>query len=79
VLIDSDDAAIAKTIVALAQTLGLKVIAEGIETTEQRVFLAASGCHYYQGYFFSRPLPCEGLEQYIISRGEVSWLLEATV
>ncbi len=79
VLIDSDDAAIAKTIVALAQTLGLKVIAEGIETTEQRIFLATSGCHYYQGYFFSRPLPLDGLERYIGNRGEVSWLLEASV
>jgi EAL domain-containing protein (putative c-di-GMP-specific phosphodiesterase class I) len=49
VLIDTDDAAIAKTIVALAETLGLEVIAEGIETAEQRAFLATSGCHYYRG------------------------------
>jgi diguanylate cyclase (GGDEF)-like protein len=63
VLIDPDDAAIAKMIVALGQTLGLTVIAEGIESAEQRQFLAASGCHYYQGYFFSPPLPLEDFER----------------
>src|SRR5271165_6057092 len=79
VLTDPDDAAIAKTIVALAQTLGLKVIAEGIETTEQRVFLATSGCHYYQGYFFSKPLPLEAFERYVGNRSQISSLLEASV
>lgn len=56
------NAAIAKTVIALAQGLGLGVIAEGVETSDQRDFLAASGCHAYQGYFFSRPLPLEGFE-----------------
>ena len=65
VLTNSDDAAIAKTIVALAQTLGLKVIAEGIETAEQRAFLASAGCHYYQGNFFCRPLPPQLFEQFV--------------
>lgn len=40
------------------------VIAEGVETALQRDFLASSGCHAYQGYFFSRPLPLEGFEEY---------------
>lgn len=64
VLSDPNDAAIAKTIVALAQSLGLSVIAEGVETATQRDFLALSGCHAYQGYFFSRPLPLEGFEEF---------------
>jgi EAL domain-containing protein (putative c-di-GMP-specific phosphodiesterase class I) len=64
VLTDPNDAAIANMIVALAQTLGLEVIAEGIETAEQRDFLASSGCHCYQGYYFSRPRPLESFEEF---------------
>jgi diguanylate cyclase (GGDEF)-like protein/PAS domain S-box-containing protein len=62
VLIDPNDAAIAKTIVALANSLGLGVIAEGVETEVQRDFLASSGCHAYQGYFFSKPIPLKDFE-----------------
>jgi EAL domain-containing protein (putative c-di-GMP-specific phosphodiesterase class I) len=65
VLIDANDAVIAKTVIALGQSLGLNVIAEGVETAEQRDFLASSGCQSYQGYFFSRPLPVEGFEEYV--------------
>ena len=64
VLTDPNDAAIANMIVALGQTLGLEVIAEGVETAAQRDFLATSGCHFYQGYFFSRPLPLDRFEQF---------------
>ena len=62
VLTDPNDAAIARTIIALGQTLGMMVIAEGIETVDQRDFLASSGCHAYQGYLFSRPVTAAAFE-----------------
>ncbi len=62
VLSDPNDAAIARTIVALGQSLGLAVIAEGVETRVQRDFLASAGCHAYQGYFFGKPLPGDEFE-----------------
>ena len=64
VLTDPNDAVIAKTIVTLAQSLGLGVIAEGVETSEQKDFLASSGCHVYQGFFFSQPLPSASFEEF---------------
>ncbi|MFA6314311.1 MAG: EAL domain-containing protein, partial [Sterolibacterium sp.] len=63
VLSDPNDASIAKTIIALAHTLGLGVIAEGVETEAQRDFLATAGCHAYQGYLFGRPLAIDGFEE----------------
>ncbi len=62
ILTDSNDAAIAKMVVALANSLGLSVIAEGVEMEAQRDFLAGLGCHNYQGYLFSRPLPVHDFE-----------------
>ncbi|MDB5934185.1 MAG: hypothetical protein JWQ01_1529 [Massilia sp.] len=59
VLTDPSDAAIARTILVLGDTLGLDVIAEGVETESQRDFLAQNGCRAYQGYLFSRPVPAE--------------------
>jgi diguanylate cyclase (GGDEF)-like protein/PAS domain S-box-containing protein len=67
VLSDPNDAAIARTIVALGQSLGLAVIAEGVETGEQRDFLAGIGCQAYQGYLFSRPVAVAALERWLRS------------
>ncbi|MGC2518359.1 MAG: EAL domain-containing protein, partial [Burkholderiales bacterium] len=61
VLTDPNDAAIARTIVALGRSLGLPVIAEGVETEAQRDFLARIGCHAYQGYLFGMPGAAEEL------------------
>lgn len=65
VLTDPNDAAIARTIIGLAQSLGLGVMAEGVETTAQRDFLARHGCSCFQGYLFCKPLPIEELELFI--------------
>jgi len=61
-LVDVTSGAIAQTIISLGRAMGLPVIAEGVETEEQRDFLAGLGCHSFQGYLFSRPLPLEEFE-----------------
>jgi len=60
-----DNEMIARTIIAMGIGLGMNVIAEGVETIAQQKFLEASGCLFYQGYLFSRPLPIEELEVYL--------------
>lgn len=62
VLVEANDAAIVKTIIALADSLQLKTVAEGVETLPQRDFLAQLGCHHYQGYYYGRPAPAEAFE-----------------
>lgn len=57
--INSDDTAIAMTVIAMAHSLKLRVTAEGVETADQLEFLRAQGCGEMQGYYFSRPLPAE--------------------
>ena len=65
-LTDSDDAIIAASIVALAHSLGLSVIAEGVETEAQRRFLAGQGCLAYQGHLFGAPLALAEFEQALL-------------
>jgi EAL domain-containing protein (putative c-di-GMP-specific phosphodiesterase class I) len=60
-LVDANNAVIVRTIVVLANSLGLSVIADGVETKEQKILLAESGCYHYQGGLFSRPLAADAL------------------
>lgn len=59
---DQDDAVIVQTIIAMARNLGIDVIAEGVETEEQRAFLEANDCSVFQGYLFSKPVPLDAFE-----------------
>ncbi|WP_342117512.1 putative bifunctional diguanylate cyclase/phosphodiesterase [Pseudoduganella sp. OTU4001] len=64
--VDTNDCAIASTIISIAQQLKHKVIAEGVETVEQLAFLKDSGCDEVQGYLFSRPLPAQEFEKALL-------------
>jgi len=65
---DDNDKAIVRTIIAMANSLNLDIIAEGVETEEQRRLLQSKGCCYFQGYLFSRPVPIEEFES-ILKKG----------
>lgn len=67
ILLDPNDAAIAEMIISLSETLGLEVIAEGVETAEQLEFLKSRGCRCFQGYLFGHPAPIHALEELILS------------
>ena len=59
---DQGDLALCEAIIAMAHKLGLKVVAEGVETHGQRQLLVEAGCDYAQGYIFARPMPAEEFE-----------------
>jgi diguanylate cyclase (GGDEF)-like protein/PAS domain S-box-containing protein len=65
---DPDNQALCEAMVMLAHKLGLKVIAEGVETTDQRDFLAAVGCDFAQGFLYSEPVPADQFEERVWPR-----------
>lgn len=64
---DPSDKVIVRTIIVMSNSLGMEVIAEGVETEDQRDFLARNGCYTYQGYLFGRPMPIEDFQK-LVSR-----------
>ena len=62
---DEDDATIVRAIIQLGKSLGMQVIAEGVETVEQEAYIIAQGCHEGQGYLYSKPLPARELTLYL--------------
>ncbi len=69
VLTDANDAAIASAVMALAKTMNLEVVAEGIETEEQMTFFLEKNCDFCQGYYFSRPLEPALAREFLVKRG----------
>ena len=72
ITIDPDDAAIVLSIISLAHSLRLKVIAEGVETEAQIAYLQRHGCDYMQGYYVSHPLPADDCERFLRNGGQVA-------
>ncbi|UNP87443.1 EAL domain-containing protein [Aeromonas encheleia] len=62
---DGDNMAIVEAVIAMARHMGFNVTAEGVESRQQLEFLQAQGCHFYQGYLASKPLPVPYLERYV--------------
>jgi len=67
IMIDSNDASIVNTIIALGLSLGLEVLAEGVETEEQMLMLLSHGCQAFQGYLFSKPVPIDDFELILVT------------
>ncbi len=69
IAVNSGDKAIVRTIIAMSNSLNLSVIAEGVETEEQRQILLDKGCDQYQGYLFGKPMPIQDINAMLESRG----------
>jgi diguanylate cyclase (GGDEF)-like protein/PAS domain S-box-containing protein len=69
---DSDDIVLCHAIIAMAHKLGLRVVAEGIETRQQRALLESAGCDYGQGYLFSKPVPFAEFEEILADISKAS-------
>ena len=75
VVTDPNDAAIARTVVALGLSLDLVVVAEGVENEGQRKFLLDHGCELFQGYLYSPALPVSAFNAYLLKQNSASWAL----
>jgi diguanylate cyclase (GGDEF)-like protein/PAS domain S-box-containing protein len=73
ILTDESDAAIVSTIVTLARSMGLDVIAEGVQTDAQRSFLVQQGCQHYQGFLFGKPVPADVFVQSLAALKQNDW------
>lgn len=65
IALDNSDKAIVRTIIAMADSLNMNVIAEGVETEDQLKFLLTNNCVYYQGYLFGKPMPIEQFDEFL--------------
>ena len=72
---DDEDASIARAVIALAKSLNLQIIAEGVETEEQRDFIVENGCVNIQGYFYSKPIPAQEIESILTDGGGIITLV----
>jgi len=77
VMTDPNDAAIAQAVLTLGRSLGLTVVAEGVETPEQHALLRSHGCCVFQGYLFGRPVPVEALDLRSAAQAisSISWMI----
>jgi diguanylate cyclase (GGDEF)-like protein len=71
--LQATDSVIIDTIIGMAHNLGLEVIAEGVETSQQRDFLLQHGCHMFQGYMFSKPIPANEFDGLLMSMDSMHW------
>ena len=65
ILTCSDDVVIVQTIISMAKNIGVEVVAEGVETEQQRLLLSELGCQLCQGYLYSKPLPINAFEAFL--------------
>lgn len=76
ILLEEDDKAIIQAIIAMAQKLKLRVVAEGVETIDQLAFLKANHCDEIQGYYFSPPVPADQIEKLMMQHWEKKLLIK---
>ncbi|MEK7708570.1 MAG: EAL domain-containing protein [Pseudomonadota bacterium] len=75
---ESNDRILCEAIITMAHRLGMKVIAEGVETDSQKQLLIAMGCDYAQGYFFSKPLTADKFEAFLLQQGQINPYIQSS-